>query len=258
MLLVDDHDLWRPACRGFCSRSRAVDIVGEAAGEFEAAAACARSRTGRRRHGPETMPGMTGVEATRHISRDAPPCDPGWIEIEEQDVMDAILASACGYLLKDASIQELMRELSGGGGRRIADLIPLIAGEVCSSTSVPTTPAPEAAATMRREVSDREIQVTKLISNGRGQRHDRRRAAHQPEDGQESHLEHPDEAPGSRPGSGGGVAVRSGIVRALAEGLLAELGQQGADVRELSLASPATVLRRRHLRRLRAMAERSG
>jgi DNA-binding NarL/FixJ family response regulator len=33
------------------------------------------------------------------------------ISDEEQDVMDAILAGACGYLLKDASIQELMRGL---------------------------------------------------------------------------------------------------------------------------------------------------
>ena len=56
------------------------------------------------------MPGMGGVEATRHISTIAPLTRVVMLTISDQDndVIDAILAGACGYLLKDSSIQELI------------------------------------------------------------------------------------------------------------------------------------------------------
>ncbi|HWJ32479.1 MAG TPA: response regulator transcription factor, partial [Gaiellaceae bacterium] len=57
------------------------------------------------------MPGISGVEATRQISMIAPLTRVLVLTISDQDadVMDAILAGACGYLLKDASITELMQ-----------------------------------------------------------------------------------------------------------------------------------------------------
>ena len=70
MLLVDDHDLFRTGLRNLLEE-QGVDIVAEASSGSEAL-----------HHVRETapdvvvmdlnMPGMTGVEATRHISRDAP------------------------------------------------------------------------------------------------------------------------------------------------------------------------------------------
>ena len=151
------------------------------------------------------MPGMSGVEATRHISRDAPLTRVIVLTIsdQEQDVMDAILAGACGYLLKDASIQELMRGLEAAAvGESL--ISSHIAGKVLQHVRA-TTAAPEAAATIRAELSDREIQVLKLIANGKDNAHDRRRAPHQPEDGQEPHLEHPDEAADREPDPGRGL-----------------------------------------------------
>ena len=46
------------------------------------------------------MPGMGGVEATRHISTIAPLTRVVMLTISDQDndVIDAILAGACGYL----------------------------------------------------------------------------------------------------------------------------------------------------------------
>ena len=57
------------------------------------------------------MPGISGVEATRQISMIAPLTRVLVLTISDQDadVMDAILAGACGYLLKDASITELLQ-----------------------------------------------------------------------------------------------------------------------------------------------------
>ena len=165
VLLVDDHDLFRTGLRSLLEE-QGVEIVGEA-GSGQDAVRLVRETA------PEVvvmdlnMPGMTGVEATRHISRDAPLTRVVVLTIsdQEQDVMDAILAGACGYLLKDASIQELMQGLEAAAvGESL--ISPHIAGKVLQHVRA-TTAAPEAAATIRTELSDREIQVLKLIANGK-------------------------------------------------------------------------------------------
>ena len=165
VLLVDDHDLFRTGLRNLLEE-QGVDIVAEASSGSEALHHV-------REAAPDVvvmdlnMPGMTGVEATRHISRDAPLTRVVVLTIsdQEQDVMDAILAGACGYLLKDASIQELMQGLEAAAvGESL--ISPHIAGKVLQHVRA-TTAAPEAAATIRTELSDREIQVLKLIANGK-------------------------------------------------------------------------------------------
>jgi NarL family two-component system response regulator LiaR len=165
VLLVDDHDLFRTGLRNLLEQ-QGVDIVGEAASGSEALKIV-------REDTPDVvimdlnMPGMGGVEATRHMSRDAPLTRVIVLTIsdEEQDVMDAILAGACGYLLKDASIQDLMQGIQAAAvGESL--ISPHIAGKVLQHVRA-TTAAPEAAATIRAELSDREIQVLKLIANGK-------------------------------------------------------------------------------------------
>jgi DNA-binding NarL/FixJ family response regulator len=165
VLLVDDHDLFRTGLRSLLEE-QGVNIVAEAANGSEALHFV-------REFAPEVvvmdlnMPGMSGVDATRHITRDAPLTRVIVLTIsdEEQDVMNAILAGACGYLLKDASIQELMRGLNAAAiGESL--ISSHIAGKVLQHVRA-TTAAPEAAATIRAELSDREIQVLKLISNGK-------------------------------------------------------------------------------------------
>src|SRR4029078_816066 len=70
VLLVDDHDLFRTGLRNLLEE-QGVDIVAEASSGSEA-------REHVRGSPPDVvvmdlnMPGMSGVEATRHISRDAP------------------------------------------------------------------------------------------------------------------------------------------------------------------------------------------
>ncbi len=165
VLLVDDHDLFRTGLRNLLEQ-QGVDIVGEAASGSEALQLV-------REGAPDVvimdlnMPGMGGVEATRHMSRDAPLTRVIVLTIseEEQDVMDAILAGACGYLLKDASIQDLMQGIQAASvGESL--ISPHIAGKVLQHVRA-TTASPEAAATIRAELSEREIQVLKLIANGK-------------------------------------------------------------------------------------------
>jgi DNA-binding NarL/FixJ family response regulator len=165
VLIVDDHDLFRTGLRNLLEE-QGVEIVGEAASGSQALDVV-------REAPPDVvimdlnMPGMNGVDATRHISRDAPLTRVIVLTIsdQEQDVMDAILAGACGYLLKDASIQTLMQGIQAAAvGESL--ISPHIAGKVLQHVRA-TTAAPEAAATIRAELSDREIQVLKLIANGK-------------------------------------------------------------------------------------------
>src|SRR4029453_10582830 len=104
----DDHDLFRTGLRNLLEE-QGIQIVGEAAAGAEAIRAV-------RELAPDVvvmdlnMPGMTGVEATRQITSIAPLTRVLVLTISDQDsdVLDAILAGACGYLLKDSSIDELM------------------------------------------------------------------------------------------------------------------------------------------------------
>jgi len=79
--------------------------------------------------------------------------------------MDAILAGACGYLLKDSSIQDLMRGIQSAAiGESL--ISPHIAAKVLQRVRA-TAADSEGAATIRAELSDREIEVLKLIANGK-------------------------------------------------------------------------------------------
>ena len=165
VLLVDDHDLFRAGLRNLLEE-QGVQIVGECTNGTDALRAV-------RELAPDVvvmdlnMPGISGVEATRQISMIAPLTRVLVLTISDQDadVMDAILAGACGYLLKDASIQELMQGLEAAAvGESL--ISPHIAGKVLQHVRA-TTPSAVDAATIRSELSDREIQVLKLIANGK-------------------------------------------------------------------------------------------
>jgi len=113
------------------------------------------------------MPGMGGVEATRHIAAIAPLTRVVVLTISEEDadVMDAILAGACGYLLKNASIDELMAGIRAAW-RGESLISPGIAAKVLQRVRA-TSAQPEIADAIRSELSDREIEVLKLIANGK-------------------------------------------------------------------------------------------
>ena len=165
VLLVDDHDLFRTGLRNLLEE-QGVQIVGEAANGSDAIR-CVREVA------PDVvvmdlnMPGMTGVEATREITSFAPLTRVVVLTISDQDsdVLDAILAGACGYLLKDSSITELMAGIRAASvGESL--ISPTIASKVLQRVRS-TSSVPAIAETIRAELSDREIEVLKLIANGK-------------------------------------------------------------------------------------------
>jgi DNA-binding NarL/FixJ family response regulator len=161
---VDDHDLFRTGLRNLLEE-RGVQISGEA-GTGEVAVRLVRELA------PEVvvmdlhMPGISGVEAIKQIASIAPLTRVLVLTISDQDddVLDAILAGACGYLLKDASVDELIRGIEAAAvGESLVS--PSIAGKVLQQVRAATA-SPEAAETIRTELSEREIDVLKLIANG--------------------------------------------------------------------------------------------
>jgi DNA-binding NarL/FixJ family response regulator len=165
VLIVDDHDLFRTGLRNLLEE-QGVQVVGEASGGTDAVRIV-------RELAPDVvvmdlnMPGMGGVDATRHITAIAPLTRVVMLTISDQDgdVMDAILAGACGYLLKDSSIQDLIAGIRAAS-RGESLISPTIASKVLQRVRA-TTAQPDIANQIRAELSDREIEVLKLIANGK-------------------------------------------------------------------------------------------
>jgi DNA-binding NarL/FixJ family response regulator len=165
VLVVDDHDLFRTGLKSLLEE-HGVTVVGEASTGDQAV----RMTT---EVAPDVvimdlnMPGMTGVEATRKIVSSAPLTRVVVLTISDhdRDVLDAIVAGACGYLLKDASIDDLLRGIhSAAVGESL--ISPHIAAKVLQRVRAAST-LPGGANAIRSELSDREIEVLKLIANGK-------------------------------------------------------------------------------------------
>jgi DNA-binding NarL/FixJ family response regulator len=165
VLLVDDHDLFRAGLRNLLEE-QGVQIVGECTNGTDALRAV-------RELAPDVvvmdlnMPGISGVEATRQISMVAPLTRVLVLTISDQDadVMDAILAGACGYLLKDASIAELLQGIRAAAvGESLVS--PTIAAKVLQRVRASSSSRREAEV-IHSQLSDREIEVLKLIANGK-------------------------------------------------------------------------------------------
>jgi DNA-binding NarL/FixJ family response regulator len=165
VLVVDDHDLFRTGLRNLLEE-QSVNVVGEA-GDGESAIRLAPDLA------PDViimdlnMPGAGGVETTRRLASLAPLSRVVVLTIsaDDEDVMNAVLAGACGYLLKDASIQDLIAGIrAAAAGESL--ISPQIAAKVLQRLRAQTKDA-QAAEIIRAELSDRELEVLKLIANGK-------------------------------------------------------------------------------------------
>ena len=165
MLVVDDHDLFRTGLRNLLEE-QGVNVVGEAE-NGETAIRLAADLA------PDVvimdlnMPGAGGVETTRRLASLAPLSRVVVLTIsaDDDDVMNAVMAGACGYLLKDSSMQEVIAGIRAASeGESL--ISPQIATKVLQRLRAQSKDA-DAAATIRAELSDRELEVLKLIANGK-------------------------------------------------------------------------------------------
>jgi DNA-binding NarL/FixJ family response regulator len=165
VLVVDDHDLFRTGLVNLLS-DQGVSVVGEAA-TGETALRLVQELA------PDVvvmdlnMPGISGVDATREIATVAPRTRVVVLTISADggDVVDAVMAGACGYLLKDSSVQQLVNGIraAAAGDSLIS---PQIAAKVLELLRAQTTASPRAAGAAT-DLSDRELEVLKLIAIGK-------------------------------------------------------------------------------------------
>ncbi len=166
VILVDDHDLFRTGLRNLLEEEGGVQILGEATNGAEAVQLV-------RELAPDVvvmdlnMPSMSGVEATRHITGLSPLTKVIVLTISEDDgdVLDAIVAGACGYLLKSSAIADVIAGIHAASVNQSL-ISPVIASKVLQRVRA-TTEDTEMADAIRAELSDRELEVLKLIANGK-------------------------------------------------------------------------------------------
>lgn len=165
VLIVDDHQLFRT---GLCEllANEGLNIVGavaDGASALDLVAECA----------PDVvlmdldMPGLSGVEATRRISEIAPRTRVVvlTIDAEEQSVVDAIAAGACGYLLKGTSIQSLVAGIKAAvaGESLISGVVGVKLFERLRADDQRTV----AEQLLFKDLSEREVQILKLLASGK-------------------------------------------------------------------------------------------
>lgn len=166
IIVVDDHDLFRSGLRRLLDEHDDLDVVAAARRGDEAVQQAAELR-------PDVvvmdvnMPGMSGVEATRGVLAASPDSAVLMLTVtsDEGAVLDALLAGASGYLLKDATLPEIVRGIrAAAAGESL--IAPAVAGELLTrlrSHAASAAPAPAAAAP---ELTPRELEVLRLVVAG--------------------------------------------------------------------------------------------
>jgi DNA-binding NarL/FixJ family response regulator len=169
LLLVDDQRLMREGLRTLLELEHDFEIAGEAGDGRAALEIYAEEK-------PDVvlmdirMPVMDGVEATRRLRVEWPEAKVIILTTFDDDanVFEGLRAGAQGYLLKDLSGQELanaVRTVAGGG----ALIEPSVARKVVAEfarLSPPTRSASSAHAELIEPLSERELEVLKLIAQG--------------------------------------------------------------------------------------------
>jgi DNA-binding NarL/FixJ family response regulator len=157
ILLVDDHPVVRHGVRGMLDAEPDLTVVGEASSGAAGVAAAAELT-------PDVvlmdlrMPDGDGVEATGRILARLPRTRVVVLTTYEtdRDILRAIEAGACGYLLKDASPAELADAVRAAA-RGETVLAPSVASTLVRQVRTPAPP----------DLSPREAQVLRLVAEGR-------------------------------------------------------------------------------------------
>jgi NarL family two-component system response regulator LiaR len=161
VFIADDHAVVREGLRALISTEPGIEVVGEAA---DAGEAVARVRS---LH-PDVilldlvMPHKSGIEAIREITRENPEARILVLTsfADDDKVFPAIKAGALGYLLKDASPQELLQAIRDVY-RGEPSLDPIIALKLIHELKRPTD-LPLAS----ESLTEREMEVLRLIARG--------------------------------------------------------------------------------------------
>ena len=162
VVVVDDHEVFR---RGLVPllEERGIKVIAEAGLAADGI-----------RHATElspdvvlmdlNMPGMSGIEATQRLSAAAPLVRVLVLTVaaDQRNVTDALLAGACGYLVKDASIDQIVEGIKAAA-RGESLISPRIASQLVRRVREP----PEIETGLAgAELTPREFEVLEMLARG--------------------------------------------------------------------------------------------
>ena len=110
------------------------------------------------------MPGKTGIEVTRAAQEISPATNVLILTVspQDEDVAEAIMAGARGYILKDSAVEEIL-----AGVRAAARGESILSPSIASRLLERIRGNPESAREARPNLTPREHEVLRLIANGR-------------------------------------------------------------------------------------------
>src|ERR1700722_17368248 len=111
-----------------------------------------------------SMPGMSGIAATQRLSASAPLVQVLVLTVsaDEQSVTDALLAGACGYLVKDVPIEHIVEGIRSAA-RGESSISPRIASQLVQRLREPGETEPRLPGA---ELTPRELEVLELLARG--------------------------------------------------------------------------------------------
>lgn len=167
ILIVDDHTLVREGFSKMLDLEENLTVVGQASNYEEAISLTEELQ-------PDIvlmdirLPGIDGIEATRMIKQNYPKVEVIILSMYDEDeyVFESIKAGASGYVLKDISKEELIRAIQiVHSGESLIQ--PTLARKILTEFAHMARRSSSAARiTPLRELSEREIEVLRLVADG--------------------------------------------------------------------------------------------
>lgn len=163
VLVVDDHAILRDGIRSILESQPDVLVVGEAENGLEAIECLPQTQ-------PDivlmdiSMPGMNGLEATRHIKENFP--EVKVLILTQHDnheyIAPALQAGAAGYVLKRSGRREMLNAL-----RQVYEQGAFLGGKITREVLQDYSRERELHKDEDRRLTERERQVLQLIVDGR-------------------------------------------------------------------------------------------
>lgn len=163
VLLVDDHEMVRIGLAAVLSTEEGIEVVGEAGNGMDGLRLA-------REYSPDVvlmdlvMEGMDGIETTRRVMEEMPECRVIVLTsfLDDEKMYPVIEAGAFSYLLKTSRASEIADAI-----RAAARGQSVLESQVASKMMNRFRRPPQAATQPHEDLTDREMEVLKLIALGK-------------------------------------------------------------------------------------------